>query len=178
MTGAQLASHWQTRGHGCGTVVGSRRDLAALAEQLAAAGVPVCRLGAALLQRIPEADSLAAAAESRALESAETARRAVAQAFETWLADTAGETGPLAVQDLELAVAERVELARLSELGRPVLVLAPGRLVRQMARLYATGPHDGLPLPPAIAPRDATWELSPDSEDGIPVESMPERESA
>ena len=164
MTGEQLASIWQTRTSGCGTALGSWQAVARLATQLAAAGVPVTRLGTELLARLDDPDSLAEAADSRSPEAAETVRLAVTDAFEQWLSEAAAETGPLAVRDLELAVAERLELARLAELNRPVLVLAPGRAARKLARLYATGPYDGVPLAPAIAPKDATWELSSDSD--------------
>jgi len=150
-------------------VVGSWTALAELSAALSVAGVAVCRLGTELLRRIPDPDSLAAAEEVRSPEAADAVRRAVGQAFDAWLREAATQGGPLAVQDLELAVAERVELARLTELGRPVLVLAPGLAARHLARLYATGPHDGVPLPPAIAPRDATWVLSSDSEERIPA---------
>jgi len=124
-------------------------------------------------------ETIAAAAASRAPEAVEAVRRAVNEAFERWLHEASQSDEPIVVRDLELAVAEHVELARLTELGRPVLLLAPGRSERNLARLYATGPHDGLPLPPAVAPRDATWVLDADSESGIPAQrTRGDRETA
>lgn len=168
MTCSQMVSKWLARGRGCATAVGSWTALEGLAETLSAAGVAVCRLGSEIVQRIPDPDSFLVPGDPLAREGREAARQAVAQAFEAWLEEAGAGHEPLAIRDLELAVAERLELARLAELGRPVLLLAPGRTAGATVRLFATGPHDGLPLPPAVAADGATWTLEADSDESPP----------
>ena len=139
----ELVTAWLAGGSGCACAVGEWSQLALVADALAARGVPVRSGNRELLDRLgDDADG----ADRAALDRAWTA----------WTEALQADRGPLALHQLELAVAERLDLTRLATIARPVLLLVPGGLA------YATATEAGVPLPPAVCPAGRAWSWAAD----------------
>ncbi|MCC7495222.1 MAG: hypothetical protein IT204_22935 [Fimbriimonadaceae bacterium] len=147
MTVDEALAAWLAAGSGPATLVGSWSQTEQAAAALSAAGVAVRSANHELLARLGPGDHRLAQ------------QRALREAYEQWLAELATEPGPLAIGRFELLVAEHLDLTRLADLRRPVLLLAPGRLDGRAVRLYATPEELGWPWPPALAPRERCWQL-------------------
>lgn len=165
MTGAELVAALRDAEAGCCAAVGDPPAIQAAETALREAGVPTVRLSAEILARLPDAVALASAeldtlrlappeeGVPRITANREAIRAELEAALAAWVAEVSGSPGPLAVRDLELAVAERLDLICLAELGRPVVLLVPGRRQGRLVRLHAGGSRPGEPLPAALCAR-------------------------
>ncbi|MBI2300552.1 MAG: hypothetical protein HYU66_16705 [Armatimonadetes bacterium] len=145
----EILARWPAEGAGCALAVGGWPDLAELAQRLCSAGIAPVALNAAILAHVDQPEALAAAEADEPAgdhDQRRAVREALATGYDRWLAAAGADGEPLAVEALELAVAERLDLHRLAELPRPVLLLVPGRTDAGKVRLYAHGRHDGYPL--------------------------------
>lgn len=168
MLAEELLAAWLNQG-GCGVAVGSAHSLAAVERLATDRGLVLVRLNQAVLALLADPDGLAATevglaaatttAETGAGRQAEPraqVRTALTTAYSAWLTDLHVSAEPLVVADLELALAEALELGELAALGRPVLLLVPGSVREGKVRCHASPDREGELLPPALT--RAVWE--------------------
>lgn len=169
MLAEEVLAAWLSAGE-CGVAVGSPESLTILEQQAAARGLRLVRLNHAVLSHLSDPDSLAATevglagadagaepSPGRTVEPRTRIRGALQTAYAAWLEQLRGEAEPLVVTDLELALAEGLELGELATLERPVLVLVPGELRDGKVRCHATLEREGELLPPAVT--RSVWEI-------------------
>ncbi len=159
-----------------GVLVGSFGDLALAARTLRREGVEVVGLNAVLIEHTDGYEELAAeevragAGELPAAERVDGRKRlreALEAALGTWVESRRGAGAP-AVDRLELAVAERVDLAPLAALG--ALLLVPGRVEAGVVRAYAGPGEPGVVLPPGLAPAGRVWQVDGAGQANSPAE--------
>jgi hypothetical protein len=129
-------------------------------------GLPVAPLTARLLAALPDAAALAA--EHDADPGSDGVRAALAAAFERVHADLT-TIRAVAITDLELALAERLPVERLTEGNGGILFLLPGTRRGGKLRLFAgaglpgCAPVPGVPAPAWMDGAEHVWEVRGDA---------------